>query len=563
MIEAFGPPAQRYAEGLGDLDAIVAGRGNLHAAVIEAMRRRHLGELFYGMLLLDDPHDSAVTALAPAVVAQTEDDDLRRRLLNNVNPAESGLTPHDARAAYEFLNLCPALLVRSSLEYERISNILSRRRPFEIVVLEPQLPDVERRLPERPAVVIWAPERDVGTATFHVFALAELHGATTLVSADGLVPPGASCRALRYGDPRVGAALATAAGVVVTDATDPGAAIAFARRGYGVVAPVSAGAHEFVRGAQVYDPALQRDLFVATLKSLAEPASLRALPPMPPRVPALPALPHAFAAAPPPVTVVIPTFNRRDDIERALSCVGAQTYPNVRAVVVNDAGTPVDDIVARFPFARLLNLERNGGAIHAAMAGLDVVTDGFVQFLADDDWLFPDHVQRLATTMIRSGALIAHANAVIRYVTRLDDGSFETTGFNAGVFNDTATPTEALIATSIAGNALMWRRSVFSEIGGWREDCGLADQEIQLRAGQRFAFVYVDQVTAEWRVHASNFSKTADSIGEQRRVYEELHPVEGRPLVTATRENTLAGIAARPAGFIFEATVRVMPTRKR
>jgi hypothetical protein len=159
--------------------------------------------------------------------------------------------------------------------------------------------------------------------------------------------------------------------------------------------------------------------------------------------------------------------------------------------------------------------------------------------------------------MIRSGAMVAHSNVLIRYVRRLEDGSLETTGYNADVFGDTATPTEALVCTPIAGNALMWRRSVFDEIGGWREDCELADQEIQLRASLRYAFVYVDQVTAEWRIHASNYSKSVDSVSEQRRIYEELHPVKDRPWLAQTRKQTLESIALRPPGYMFEATINV------
>ena len=283
----------------------------------------------------------------------------------------------------------PGLAGALSLEYERISTALDRRRPFEVVVLEPALPAVERRVPDRPAVVIWAPERDVTSAAFHAFALAEVHGEVTLVSADGLVPPGTRVTALRVDDPRVADVLATAGSVVLTDATDPGAAIAFARRGYGVVAPVSSGVQEFVRNAHLYDPAFQRQVHVATTKSLAEPASLRTLPPAPPRAPGYQALPLEVTVAPPPVTAVIPTFNRRADIERCLTCIEAQTYPNIRAVVVNDAGTPIDDIVARFPFARLLNLEQNGGTIRAVIEGLKLVDDGYALFLPTTIGSFP------------------------------------------------------------------------------------------------------------------------------------------------------------------------------
>ena len=495
MISTYGPLAQRYAQALGDLDAIVTEPAYIIEAYIEAVRRRYAGELFYGMFLLEENHDRVLTAFASAVLAQTPDDDRRRWILNNVNAggvtisgrpgpevlAEPILTPELVRGAIEFLNVCPALLVRSTLEYERISTALNRRRPFEVVVLEPVLPEVERRVPERPAVVIWAPERDVTTAALHAFALAEVHGEVTLVSADGLVPPGATCSALRIDDPRVAGVLATAGSVVLTHATDPGAAVAFARRGYGIVAPVSSGAQEFVRDAHLYDPAFQRQVHVATMKSLAVPASLRALPPRPPRAPGCPALPLP-AQDLPLVSIVTATYNRRDDLRRMLSCLERQTYPRLEAIVVNDGGDDVDDIVAGFPFARGINL-LHGGAMIAAMTGVAAVRGEYIQFLADDDWLFPDHVDRLATAMIRSGAKIAHSNALIRYVTRLEDGTLKTTGYNAGVFRETATPTEAMVCTPIAGNALMWHRSVFDEIGSWRDDCVLADQEVPVARG--------------------------------------------------------------------------------
>ena len=460
MISAYGAAAQRYAQTLGDVEAIVTEPAHVLNAYIEAVRRRHAGELFYGMFLLEENRDRVLTAFAPAVLAQTPDDDRRRWLLNNISVsgggvtingrpgpdvlAEPNLTPQVVRGAIEFLNLCPALLVRSSLEYERISTALSRRRPFEVAVLEPLLPPVERRVPDRPAVVIWAPERDVTTAAFHAFALAEVAGEVTLVSADGIVPAGTRVRALRADDPRVAGVLATAGSVVLTDAADPGAAVAFARRGYGIVAPASSGAHEFVRNAQLYDPAVQRQLHVSTMKSLAAPASLRVLPrtPRAPTCPKLPLPPEDL----PLVSVVTATYNRRDDLRRMLSCLARQTYARIEAIVVNDGGDDVDDIVANFPFARGINLP-HGGAMIAAMTGVAAVRGEYIQFLADDDWLFPDHIDRLATAMFRSDAKIAHSNALIRYVSRLEDGTVKTTGYNGGVFTETATPTEAMVFT--------------------------------------------------------------------------------------------------------------------
>jgi Glycosyl transferase family 2 len=572
MISAFGAQAEHYAAGMGAVDAILVEPQYVGAGYIEAVRRRKDGEPFYGMLLLEDPRDRTMTQLAPMVLSQGTDADQQRALLSGaVNGgvwmhgklasellAEPGLTdPNLVSAAREFFALCPAVLVRSVVEYARLSALMARPRPYETIVVEPRVPLVERRPAARPGFVIWAPDRDANAAAFTAFGLTELRGDVTLVSADGITPHGTSVSACVPGDPRVAMALATASVIVLADASDPGSAIAFARAGYGIVAPISSGVREFVRDVCTYDPALPRQLHVAAIMALAQPASLRDLPSRPPRAPMPPALPAAVAAAPPPATIVVPTFNRPDDLDLCLQCLAAQTYPNVRAVIVNDCGRSVTDVVARYPFARLLDLEHNSGTVRAFIAGVGLVNEGFVQVLSDDDWLYPDHLERLVTVMERSGAAAAHANTLIRYVRRTERGAFDTTGFNATTFGETATPTETLLYAPIAGHALLLRLSVFADIGGWREDCYLADQEIQMRVGERYSVAYVDQITAEWRIHDDNFSCKVNAADEQRRIYEELHPVPSRPILTAMRQTVLDSIAARPPGYMFPPTVRL------
>jgi Glycosyl transferase family 2 len=573
VISAYGSRAIRYQAAMGDIDAVIVEAQFLGEGYVEAVRRRTEGRSFYGMLLLDETRDRTMTQLVPAVLQQPGGPDRHREILYSVQGgniqmngksvadvlAESDLQDPNARAAAkEFLTLCPAMLVRSHTEYERLSAFAVHRRPYEVIVLEPALPVVERRLHERPGFVLWTPERDADAAAFPVFGLSELHGEVTLVSADGVAPNGSGIAAYTAADPRVADALSTADVIVFADATDPGAAIAFARAGYGIVAPISSGVDEFVRDVCAYDPATLRQLHLAATMALTRPASLRALPSAPPRAPLRPSLPSSVAAAPPPATLVIPTFNRRADLNNCLQCLAAQTYPNVRAVVVNDAGEAVDDIVARYPFARLRNLEKNAGAVEAFIAGVELVAGGYVAILPDDDWLYPDHVQLLVTAMERTGASVGHANTLIRYVRRSGAGAFDTTGYNAGIFIETATPTEAMVATPIGGHSLMLRLSVFADVGGWRADCILADQEIQMRVAQRYTFAYVDQVTAEWRIHGENFSGKVDSIAEQRRVFEELHPVQSRPIVAAMRKAALERMAMRPPGFVFPPTLRLL-----
>ncbi len=571
MISAFGAEAERCAALMGDVDAIVTEPSRLADAYLEAVRRRVAGERFYGMLLLGENRDRTMSMLAPAVLSATDDPDYQRSTLSGIGKggvkvngkagsewlAEPDLAdPTERAAAAEFLLLCPALLVRSLAEYQRVSALRQRPREFELIVLEPNVPRVERRPPDRPGTVIWAPERGAAAVTLHAFALAEMHGDVTLVSADGIVPQGSTATAYRAGDPRVAEALATATCVVVPNPTDPGAAVAFARQGYGVVAPFSAGAHEFAHGVELYDPAIMRGIHVAATMALARPASLKPLPPCPPRAPLAPALPVSAADAP-PATIIIPTFNRRDDLARCLAGVGSQTYPNTHALVVNDCGEAVGDVVARFPFARLLDLEKNVGVSQACMDGLALVDDGFVVFHADDDLLYPDHIECLASALLRTGAGFAHANTLIRYVERTAAGTFSTTGFNCATFTDTTTPAEALVATPVSGQSVLWRRSIFREIGGWLVESMLSDQEIQMRAHKHYALAYVDQITSEWRVHGGNFSGKVNAAGEQRRIFEVVHPTPGRAWLTKTRDYLLSEMANRPPGYVFPPTFRI------
>ncbi len=253
-----------------------------------------------------------------------------------------------------------------------------------------------------------------------------------------------------------------------------------------------------MRDVNLYDPAKPRQMYVGVTMSLGQPTSLRELPPPPPRTPSRPPLPLTAADAP-PATIVVPAVNRRADLEYCLESIAAQTYPNTQAIIVNDSAEAVDDIVARFPFARLLNVETNGGRARGVMAGLGTIGDGFVQVLSDDAVLYPDHLELLVSALLHSGASVAQSNTLLHYRDHLADGSSLTTGFNATAFAGTFTPSEALSAAADHGYALLWRRSAFEEIAGSPEDAILA------AAGQ-YAFAYVDQITAEWRIYASERS---------------------------------------------------------
>ncbi|WP_373064298.1 glycosyltransferase family 2 protein [Gemmatimonas sp.] len=91
------------------------------------------------------------------------------------------------------------------------------------------------------------------------------------------------------------------------------------------------------------------------------------------------------------ITVIIPAYNARTTIGRALQSLAAQTCSVGQVLVVDDAST--DDTVeaaeqsAPHLALAVLPLAENGGPATARQRGIDATTSEFIGFLdADDEW---------------------------------------------------------------------------------------------------------------------------------------------------------------------------------
>lgn len=565
MISTFGAEAVRYARGLSDLDAVVTTIDRIADAFLEAVKRRHAGRPFYAMVLFDDPRIAFGYAFGEAILATEPDYDRRRLLIDQLTRGTlvvdagrvDGLWKIDSMVegvVTEFYALADAALVRSYAEAARVNAMFARvtpRRPLPPLVrilAAADVPQPVRVRPELPGVVVWGPHRPAIHAALHLHGMAEFFGEVTCVSAGGPLPGRTTARFCLPTDPVVDEALARASAVVCVDPSDPSEAVAFARRGYGVVAPLTAGAHEFC-DVVTWDALNARFLHTAAAVALSRPARVREEPPPVPSAPAAPERPPFVTFEQLPlVSIVTPTYNRRQFLREMLTCLAVQTYPNLEAVVVNDGGEPVDDIVAEFPFARLIDVRPNAGALRAVERGIAEARGEYIGLLPDDDWLYPDHVERLMNAMFRSGAKIAHGAALLRFVRRDGKGGWQTYGFNNRTFSLTNMPTDALITSQIGGHQMLVHKSVYATLGGYLLDSDVSDNEIHMRFTRHHFYAFCDHVTAEFRDHAGGQGRVCDFPAALSEIYRTYHPTPDRPLLNRTRQSTIEHIAARPAG---------------
>jgi GT2 family glycosyltransferase len=125
------------------------------------------------------------------------------------------------------------------------------------------------------------------------------------------------------------------------------------------------------------------------------------------------------------VGVVIPAYNRREALSKAIGSVLAQTRLPGAIVVVDDASNPAIDL-SEFTGASvrliLLRVAVNGGAAAARQAGIDALSTSHVAFLDSDDTWLPDKLE--CQLAILDSAPDPHALAITcgwRY--RFDDGT--------------------------------------------------------------------------------------------------------------------------------------------
>ena len=108
------------------------------------------------------------------------------------------------------------------------------------------------------------------------------------------------------------------------------------------------------------------------------------------------AMSEAFSAKP-EVSVVIPTYNRKEATIRAVQSALDQTLPPAEIIVVDDHSSdpaPAAELLALDPRIRLITHTRNRGASAARNTGIDAASGNWIAFLDSDDLWFPHKLAR-------------------------------------------------------------------------------------------------------------------------------------------------------------------------
>lgn len=111
------------------------------------------------------------------------------------------------------------------------------------------------------------------------------------------------------------------------------------------------------------------------------------------------------------VSIIVPVYNTADFLEKCITSLLRQTYSDLEIVLVNNGST--DDSAAILEkFAALdsrvrIVTKEHGLAGSARNAGLDAATGQYIMFVDSDDYVTPNYVERLLSTLLEFGTDIA------------------------------------------------------------------------------------------------------------------------------------------------------------
>lgn len=243
----------------------------------------------------------------------------------------------------------------------------------------------------------------------------------------------------------------------------------------------------------------------------------------------------------PRVSVIIPTYNRKDYVQEAIDSVLAQTYTDYEIIVVDDGSTDGtgEALQARYGDRIRYVWQENQGESVARNRGIEMAQGEFIATLDSDDLWLPRKLEKQVAHLmehVETGAVICQGQAIDEQGHILPD--VEVLGARTTAEDLTLDALLSINTISAPSTMLVGRRSVFMSSGGYDPAIRYGEDWdfcIRLRAK-----AYIDQVAevlcliryhrdSQWRL--KTWDKIEPTLNDRLRTF-----AKGFSLVPSTEK---------------------------
>ena len=224
------------------------------------------------------------------------------------------------------------------------------------------------------------------------------------------------------------------------------------------------------------------------------------------------------------ISVVIPTYNRKHTLPRALDSVLAQSSNPFVIIVIDDGSTDgtFDLIKSKFPSVKLLKSFQPSkslkgyspkGVSVARTVGIKKSKGDWISLLdSDDEWVPDKLIKQVQLLKKNEGSVFCHTNEIwIRNGSRVNQHK-KHQKYGGYIFK------ECLDICRISPSSALIHKSIFEDIGLFDESLKVCeDYDLWLRITSKYPVLFLDEfLIKKYGGHEDQLSKTPDGIEQYR-----------------------------------------------
>lgn len=221
------------------------------------------------------------------------------------------------------------------------------------------------------------------------------------------------------------------------------------------------------------------------------------------------------------VSVIIPTFNRKNTITRCVDSVLNQTYRNIEVIVVDDGST--DDTESVFagnsdPRVIYTKYGSNRGACYARNYGCSLAKGKYIAFQDSDDTWVPEKIEKELAYLIDTGA-----DFVFCGMNRVNPMTGENYYYPEIHFDDRERVLEQLLTNNVISTQTMFLKKELMDVVQFDDSFKrYQDWDFALQAALNgFRIKYLASALVDSTVQANSISSTVKEGMAYEHLYEK------------------------------------------
>ena len=214
------------------------------------------------------------------------------------------------------------------------------------------------------------------------------------------------------------------------------------------------------------------------------------------------------------ISVVIPSYNRKDFLKRSIDSAINQTKKPLEIIVVDDGSTDGTETMIKsdYDFVKFIK-QKNKGVSAARNIGIKVSIGEWICFLdSDDEWKKDKLEKQINAMKSNPGYKFFHTNEIwIKNGLKINQKK-KHKKYGGHIFD------KCLDMCRISPSSVMIDKTVFDEVGNFNENLFVCeDYELWLRICDKYRVFFIDEpLIIKYGGHQGQLSYSIESIENQR-----------------------------------------------